>query len=32
VRSRLFRGRRLLRRALADYALQRGLLRESDLA
>ena len=32
VRSRLFRGRRLLRRALADYALERGILRESDLA
>lgn len=31
VRSRLFRGRRLLRAALAEYALERGMIQESDL-
>lgn len=30
VRSRLFRGRRLLREMLADYARERGLVRETD--
>ncbi|NUP99412.1 MAG: sigma-70 family RNA polymerase sigma factor [Armatimonadetes bacterium] len=31
VRSRLFRARRLMRRALEKYALERGLIRESDV-
>lgn len=32
VRSRLFRARRLLREALLDYALERGMVKESDVA
>ncbi|MBI2299142.1 MAG: sigma-70 family RNA polymerase sigma factor [Armatimonadetes bacterium] len=31
VRSRLFRGRRLLQKALAGYAVERGLIQEADL-
>jgi RNA polymerase sigma-70 factor (ECF subfamily) len=30
VRSRLFRGRRLLRKALMDYAKQRGIIRQPE--
>lgn len=32
VRSRLFRGRRLLREQLATYAVERGILKESEVA